>query len=546
MNREKILNFVGVGLLGAVYLYSLVHVLTYRGESQAAEPGETAAEIKIRFAHWQLEGGVRDAFDALAREYERLHPGVEIEQMAIPEKITKNWSRTQLIGGTAPDLIQLGIPMGVDVRSNTDVLARFFVPLTTYTEQPNPYNEGTDLAGRPWRDTFLDALTRDPNYSENLLDVYGIPNTMFTIRMFYNRDLMVAITGEDVAPKTYGEFIELCKTTVAYRNASGQRVIPVAGSQYNATPILDGLFQSQTQRLTVRLDELGALIPDSASIGLGMLAGRWSYASPGTRSGLELMRETGQFMQPGFMSLGRDDALFYFAQARALMIATGSWDSTSLRAQVEFPIGVFALPIPSAQDPHYAPFMFGDPSEAALSTSLSFGLTAGSPNPGAAVDFLRFLTSKKSNAEFSRISGWLPAVVGLEIAPEIKAFEPRTDGYINGFTPNLAIGADAKRVYDTNLHRLVSPTGTVAAFATELDREMPAAIVSDLQRRYTASERVTASKDVPISAYRQLAGRGEAGAADRLSELLESQNNQEATNAYLRSELNRLGHPTPE
>jgi raffinose/stachyose/melibiose transport system substrate-binding protein len=50
--------------------------------------------ITIRFSHWQLESGVREAFDVLARDYEELHPEVRIEQLPIPIRIYRQWTST--------------------------------------------------------------------------------------------------------------------------------------------------------------------------------------------------------------------------------------------------------------------------------------------------------------------------------------------------------------------------------------------------------------------------------------------------------------------
>ena len=103
----------------------------------------------IRLAHRQLEGGVREALDALAREHEKGNPGVRIKQIPIPERIYSNWLLTQLVGGTAPNIIQIG--MG----STDERLARYFLPLTDLAKAPNPHNAGADLDGVTHFQEFL-------------------------------------------------------------------------------------------------------------------------------------------------------------------------------------------------------------------------------------------------------------------------------------------------------------------------------------------------------------------------------------------------------
>src|SRR5690606_3549685 len=112
---------IGIGLMVAVFIYSLVLVGTRA--RRAADPDI----ITLRSAHWQLEGGLREAFDAVALRYMELNPQVRVEQIPIPERVYASWMRTQLVGQTAPDLIEFG-QLSVDVMD--ELLARNFVPLT--------------------------------------------------------------------------------------------------------------------------------------------------------------------------------------------------------------------------------------------------------------------------------------------------------------------------------------------------------------------------------------------------------------------------------
>ena len=175
MKRERLLNTIGFALLAACFIVALVRVFNRNAEE--AQPGT----ITIRFAHWQLESGLRDAFDEVARKYMEAHPGIRVEQLAIPERTYAQYYRTQLIGATAPDIFAIGF------GNNDEILARFFTPLTPWLERPNPFNVGTELEGIPWRDTFIDGL--NSKYNQNLLDYYMISTAMFTIRVYYNKTL---------------------------------------------------------------------------------------------------------------------------------------------------------------------------------------------------------------------------------------------------------------------------------------------------------------------------------------------------------------------
>lgn len=532
--RDRILQTIGISLFVVCFVISVVRVMSYH--EQERDPNR----ITIRFAHWQLEGGVRDAFDALAREYEALHPGVTVEQMAIPERIAKNWARTQLVGGTAPDLVQIGGAMGTNTP---EILARFFVPLSQWIDLPNPYNAGTELAEIPWRDTFIDGLGGQLSYSESLLETYGIPNSIFTIRMYYNRDLWREVTGSDAPPQSFEEFVAVCERAPEFMSDHGTPLIPIAGSKYNAPFVLDALFQNQTQRLRPTLSRMDKVNTSAAETALAFLEGRWSWDQPELRNGLDLIQRSGRFMQPGFLSVGREDALLYFAQGRALMIATGSWDGSSLRGQVPFEIGAFKIPLPAPAHPVYGEFTYGQSSEAGIETGLTFGITTESPNQEIALDFLRFMSSKKSNANFVKLSGWLPAVVGVEVSEHLRAFEPVIAGAVGGFPPSLYLGSDTGRLIENQLHQLVGTRPAQDGFLSAMERGYANALSSDLHRMLRQIVRTTSEKDAVIAAYWQLAETHPENPvpAVRASEILESQTRKESEHAYTTYRLKLLG-----
>ena len=86
----------------AVFLWSAWVIATFR--AQQTPPGS----VVIRLGHWQLEASVREGIDEMAREYQKTHPNVVVVQDAIPEGTYGQWVSTQLMGGTAPDIMQVG------------------------------------------------------------------------------------------------------------------------------------------------------------------------------------------------------------------------------------------------------------------------------------------------------------------------------------------------------------------------------------------------------------------------------------------------------
>lgn len=527
MKREKYLPFIGLALLLACFSVALFRV--FGRHREATNPDE----IVIRIAHWQLESGIRDAIDALARDYEHRNPGVRIEQIPIPERIYPSWLKTQLVGGTAPDLIQIG------KGSDDETLARFFVPLSEQAEAINPHNAGTPLAETRWRDTFVDGLAGGDSYKPNLLEYYGFPLSMFTVRMYYNVTEWRRILGDTPPPADYDAFVSICERIRRHAAESGKKIVPIAGSNYGTPWFASSLIGSQTQRLARRLDDTLTLKPHATETAIQLLTGRWSLDDPDFVNGLALAREIGRFAQPGFLQANRDDAAFRFVNGRALMIVTGSWDAPSFRALAPFEVSAFRLPMPTPDHPRFGAGVLGDLSEADTATATAFGLTRASRHPAQAIDFLQFLTSVEGNAMFSRVSSWLPSVVDIELPPLVKPFEPVLDGYVPGFGMEVGGGADVRRIVDSNLGALFDANADLEKIRHILRTNLPAAVRSDLERTLRQMTLNTTRQDTLLAAQIVLGLQRPESAEHRRkqSELLEAQTLQELRRAWVVHEL---------
>lgn len=528
--REKTLNWIGVALIGICFVLSLGRILMAKKQ--------TGDKKVIRIAHLQLEGGVRSTLDKLAAEYMRKHPDVEIIQIAIPQKIFTNWLITQLVGGTAPDIIELS---GV----TEERLVRYFHPLTDEMNRPNPYNEGTELANVPLRSTFFDGGAA--GYSSVLLEYFGISISGFTNRAYYNLDLLKQAVGSEKIPQSYEEFLSACESLDAYSRRIEKPLIAVAGSKYNGPMIMNQLFSSQTQKL------LGTLMPPAYSSPNGLriadayLQGKWSLESPQVTDGLNLMREVAQKMQPGFMQVQREDAMFYFVQGRALCFVSGSWDVTSIREQAPFRVGIGEIPMPSVNNPRYGGNVMGRFSEAGINAGIQFGITRNSEHPEIARDFLLFMAGKEMQELWTKESGWIPAVVGVLPSPQAAPFMPKTDGYVGGFALTNAGGADLNRIIDNNFYLLISPFGGGASFRDAIEKSFRKSLLSDLRRdnqRQLMSSRRT---DGILCGMAWMAGKSpgdEDGFARKYDLLIQAGNARDRAFYMTRAILLRAGEAT--
>lgn len=463
---------LGVGVAG-LFALCVAHVLRVTFRERTTDDHRKI----VRFGHYLLHSGVRDALQEVIEAYERLHPDVHVVQVPVPERIYLQYLRTQLVSGLAPDILQLGAHFtGMD-----EMRARYFLPITKWVEQPDPYNAGTPLAGRRWRDTFVDGLDNAEAYSPALRQFYGVPLTVPGVRIFYNQPLLRTITGGDAFPRNYAELIELCRQVEAYGRRQRTAVVPFAGSRMSALFLMAPLVSSVSQRLYY--DGMSAdhsLSANDWDYGLAYLQGRWSFDDPSVRRGFALMRELARYQKPGFYQLSAEDAAMQFLQGQSLMITAFVLDVSNLKAQAQFPIGVAPIPAISPADPVYGTGVLGPVSELSSKATANFGVVAQSPHAAEALDFLRFLASRPGMEIFSRRSNWLPAVVGIDVPDWMKSMQPVQAGYAGRFFAEYAGKGDARFVMGNQLHLLIGQGGSVEAYLAMARRDYGPAIRTDL------------------------------------------------------------------
>ena len=440
-NREILMNGMAAVFLAVSFVVSMIQI------NSVHEVYFDESKKNLRIAHWQLESGYRDALDHIIREYEKLHPEVAIHQVPITEKFYAQVVNTHLVGGTAPDLMEMGMSTMV---SQDQYLQRYFEPMSGHVAKPNPYNAGTELEGVLWRETFIDGMRTA--YRPSLQDYFGVPSSTFTQRIFYNRDLFRKVLGTDEPPQTFGQLLEVCRTIRQHAEQTGVLLVPIAGSKYNS-PIFFERYQAAF--LACYLSELDTNL-DGGIGGMEMYAGLESgvfgWDSPPNQAAFGLIRDLSNHFQKGFMAVGREQAAFLFVQENAAMITSGSWDAESLFRQADFEVGIFDFPMPAGDEP-YADQVRGRTSEASTGTGNAYGIHRYSRNKDVAIDFLQFLTSKAMNQQFNRDINWIPAVIGARPTKELEVFMPNPEGYTG--TLYWFWGGRSRQVYDGGLTAFV-------------------------------------------------------------------------------------------
>ena len=427
---QKIRAYFPLIVIVGAFAWSAVAIGFYRQKN-----GPPKGSTVIRFGHWQLESSVREAVNEMAKKYREIHPDVWIVQDPIPDSIYGQWASTQLMGGTAPDIMQVGALLPDPIWLS--YYNRYFTPLGRSVNQINPYNAGTALEKMPVRKTYKDGMKT--GYVTELQDFYSIPFSVFGCRLFYNKDLLKQLTSLDEAPREYRAFLAACEKIARQKNPQNQNYVPIAGSGYHYGMMWDSLmFNPLTYEAfkTADFNRDGFLGTDEMFV--GVRTGRIDFDHPAYRAKFQMMREVTDQFQTGWTGLGRDEAVFLFAQQKAVFIGAASWDALGLLQQAKgvFELGLMDFPRPVKTDPEFGPFAVGPPYES-VGAVFRFGITRFSKHPDVAMDFLLFMASQKHNEELNNIIGWIPAVTGTKMDPVLAAFEPHLEGVYASLSPTL-------------------------------------------------------------------------------------------------------------
>jgi ABC-type glycerol-3-phosphate transport system substrate-binding protein len=475
---------LALGLFALGYAAVLGWVFTHSTPLAPSRP------VTVRIAHWQIEKGPPDGFDAVIRRYEELNPRVHIEQVAVPGPLYRLWLRSNLGGKMGTDLVEFAYFIG----GVNDIPVRYFEPLTRLMGEPNPYNRGTPMEKVPWRLTFADGLYFAITQSPEIGQIYAATLSQGSMRIFCNRELLEKITGRPaVAPRTMQDFRELCALTAAYSRRTGAVVHPLAGSLSNGQWLIDFTMAGSVSGLNLALDREGYLSRKPRQAMTDFLQNRWSYRGPELRAALTLSRELASQMKPGFAQLSRDDAVQEFMRGEALFIFTGTYDATSLKKLAPFTVEAMRFPQPQPDDPVIGPFIRGPFQDGTIATSMEIYLNKDSHHKAEAIDFLHFLTSVEGGKLFQDHSGWLSSVRTVPIPPELEVNRPTGDGFTTGIQ-YVGVGPNSTMLFWQNLHLLVGPQGGVDRFIAAIEPIMPPAILADL--RLDLSGNVTAVRTV--------------------------------------------------
>ena len=393
--------------------------------------------IVISIGHYQLDPGVKEALDAMAREFAKIHPGVTISQEIIPSGAYPQWVSTQLISGKPVDILEQGtFPAPVRLA----YAARYFVDMTPYVQRPNPFNKGTDLEKVKWCKTYWDSMQW--SYSGELQSYTSIPLSKVGCRMFTNLDLLKKLTGRDSPPTNYRDFLEVCREIRRQKTPQGRPYTAIACSRYHWAHWEGNFSNYLTWPFVLVADYNMDGFSDSNEDYLAFQKGLLGFQSPCMKAKFGVLRDIAEQCQKGFTGLDRPEAILGFAQQNAVFISACSYEVTGLMEQARgcFRMVITDFPRVDREDPVYGAAALAPPIEIAGSL-FQFCVSRSSPHVDLAIEFLQFLGSQKNNEKFNHLMEWIPAVIGTEPPELLKAFKPHVEGMYGG--GDLFIGGES-------------------------------------------------------------------------------------------------------
>jgi raffinose/stachyose/melibiose transport system substrate-binding protein len=356
VSRKDFLRLGGMGLAGAVLLGN-------------AGCGGSRDVIKFLAATRETTVLERTAEEIIAR-FEEQHPNLDVQREAMPTEDVRRVIEARLRSDQRPDVFTYDTGPGFGgVLADAGLLR----PLEDAYKQNN------------W--DIYDWAKRRVTYDGT---VYGVPDQVEEIVVYYNRDLVPE------EPETVEELRQIA------RELKGRRIIPLAFGNQEQWPA-GHLFSIAVSNVLGREGLVELFYGD----------GRWDTAEVVTA--IELMFR--DFVKSGYYPEGvnvitYDGANTLFYSGEAAMLPTGTWIVPEIiQAIQDFEVGFF--PFPSI-----------DGSSVARPVGLGSGLfvAADAKNPGGAITFLDYLqqddTARLIIEKFNTIPAHPVNTQGLDV-PEL-------------------------------------------------------------------------------------------------------------------------------
>lgn len=366
------------------------------------------------------------ATQQLADEFMKLNPDIKI-----------SWATTKPVGGTEDEVatwfttrISNGACPAIAFSWGTVFQDRgWYVDLTDYLEEANPYEEGNTR----WADNFEDYLWELNTVSNARDEVVAIPLVLYsgTPTGYYYNKTIFEDAGVESEPQTWKEFTELVADlkTVPGVSTAFAPTADISAIEYASWPYQFSIGPAYAAKMRETLDLDGDGRVSQLETLKGVIAGAYNPETyEGAREMLAVLKEyynstlesgwdTKDYLQNwigGSVAIREQGLWAYNTEASTAHNGNYKWDvmptplvdtdSSNFVRKAEFTESGVSNPLPDLQVNIMEPAVRGKPEVL-----------------DAAVKFLKFLTTKENNEYMvgAKDSG-LPSVKGAEYPPTIS------------------------------------------------------------------------------------------------------------------------------
>lgn len=336
----------------------------------------------------------------LEKEYEKLHPNVDVR--FLPEIPTgyEEWLVTQMTGETAPEIVWY--QRGYIAR---DYMKGWFVNLTAYLNSPNPYVEGN----KRWIDIFQPPVIASGTAPDG--NICMITGDIVGTGIFYNKNAFdeVGIT----VPDTWKEFLD-CQAklkTAGYTPFSISMDLTGGVQQYGSwctREIQDVLYDSKMSEIkgvpgpVAHTWKPGENLPPQVMV-RAIKKGTYSAKDPQWKEMLRILKEWSQYWPKGFWAISTtqpDDVYKLWATGKAAMGWFGSWMNKPISFDPlrKFEWGVFPkFPTITKETSPYGGSEF--PAMGGVGGVYQYAITTVAEKRGVldeTVDWMKFITAPQN------------------------------------------------------------------------------------------------------------------------------------------------------
>jgi multiple sugar transport system substrate-binding protein len=344
----------------------------------ACQPSQDEARITLRF--WGL-GREGEVVAELLQGFERENPGIRIESQQIPWTAAHEKLLTAHVGGSAPDLAQMGntwVPEFAAIKALQPL-----DPLIAASQQIQP--------GKFFRGIWDTSVVNDT--------VFGVPWYVDTRLLFYRKDILAA-AGYDSVPQSWTGWLEAMRAVKRQLGPDGYAIYLPTNEWMQ--PVVLGMQNGATL-----LDAPGA---------------RGAFSAPEFARAfdfyLQLFRE-GLAPPLGLHEVA--NVYQEFARGFIAMWITGPWNMAEFKRR---------LPVERLDDWATAPLPgpHGAASGLSYAGGASLVIFRNSRHPAAAWKVIEYLSRPEQQQRFYELTGSLPAVAAawplarLSDDPHARAF----------------------------------------------------------------------------------------------------------------------------